>query len=85
MGECGSCDAPSGRLLCDGAGVVRIRSSPWAMGGVLFKRRGVSILRLVGLQDGILWALFRVWTYVGVGPWGSEQVLPVRVRLPSLT
>ena len=86
MGECGSCDAPSGRLVCDGAGVIRIKSSLWAMGGVLFKGGGkVLIQRLVGLQDGILGALFRVWTYVGVGSWGSKQVLPVQVRLPSLT
>ena len=86
MGECGSCDSPSGCLLGDDAGVVCIRSLPWAMGGVLFKGGGkVSIQRLVGLQDGIFGALFRVWTYVGVGPWGFEQVLPVRVWLPSLT
>ena len=54
--------------------------------GVLFTGGGEGFDLAAGRP--VRWyfgALFRVWTYVGVGPWGSEQVLPDQVRLPILT
>ena len=71
MGECGSCDAPSGRLLCDSAGVDRIRSLPGAMGGVSLGEGGeVSILWLVSLQDGILG-----WHFLGLDLRGGRTLV----------
>ena len=70
MGECGSCDAPSGRLLCDSAGVDRIRSLPGAMGGVSLGEGGeVLILWMVSLQDRILG-----WHFLGLDLRGGRTL-----------